>query len=91
MLGPTRLKHRVLSSLCEGDDRMWEAFVSISCAEWEEAGKEGEGEGGAEEGRKRLVFRKLREQGVDPRIYFASCEEKFDAGVTGEESECKRK
>ena len=78
MLGPTRLKHRVLRCLCEGGregGRVWGGFVSISSREWEEAGRQGGGEEAGEEGRRRLVVRKLEEEGIDPRVYFAWCEE----------------
>jgi len=80
-LGPTRLKHRVMRQLCKGGGeggreggRVWGGFVSISSREWEEAGKEGERGGvGEEEGRRRLVVRKLEDEGIDPRVYFECC------------------
>jgi len=77
-LGPTRLKHRVLRCLCEGrreGGTVWGGFVSISSREWEKAGREGGGEKAGEERRRRSVARKLEEEGIDPRVFFAWCEE----------------
>jgi hypothetical protein len=54
---------------------VWGGFVSISSREWEEAGREGGREGGGEEGRRRLIIRKLEEEGIDPRVYFECCGE----------------
>lgn len=66
-VGPSRLKHRVLTALCEQEgEEWWDGIIHISSYEWQAAK--------GEEERRRLVVGKVEALGLDPRRYFAKVE-----------------